>query len=518
MIRKVLAVVLVGALISSAVPVAAQTVEPELRTYVASPTLTPGQVNEVQVQLVNDASDFDDTASTAKNININPKDTGRLDVQTGSLFLPSLADPNAAQQGSAASREITLAVKVPSDIEAGTYRIPIDVEYEWDSENGPNERSTTEYATVRVEEGPRFAVVDTNSTATVGGSGTFEVTMENVGEQAARDSTLTLSSQSGDVAISGGQQGNRYVDRWETGERRTFEFDTSLTNTARPGNYTLNALVSYKDANGNDGRSPNISVGMNALPEQTFDIGGVNSSLRVGEEGTLTAEVTNNGPQPARNAVVVIDQPGQTVTPIETEYAVGDLAPGESASFSFDVEVSSEATSGPRQLGMSVKYRGDNGKQRQSDTIDVRAEVAPQADEFDVEPVNSTFAAGDGGTLELTVTNTRNETLTDISAKIYPESPLSSSNSEAFIEELGPGESETIRFQTSAGGDAMPKTYPMKLDFQYDDADGDTLISDTYQVPVRVTESEGGGLPFVVVGVALALLGAGGALIYRRRD
>lgn len=518
MIRKVLAVVLVGAMIASAVPVAAQTVDPDFGTYVASPTLTPGQVNEVQVRLVNDAYDFDDTARTARNVEVRPRDTDRLDVQTGSMFIPALADPDAASRGTPGTHDITLSVKVPSDIESGTYRIPLEVEYEWNGENGPRERTTTEYATVRVEEGPRFAVVETNSTATVGGSGTFEVTMENVGEQAATDSTLTVSSRSGDVSISGGRQGNRYVDSWAAGETRTFEFDTSLASTARPGNYTLDALVSYKDANGNDGRSPNISLGMNALREQTFEIDGVESSLRVGEKGTISGEVTNTGPHTAKNAVVVLEEPGQTVTPVETEYPVGSLEPGESATFSFDADVSSESAGGRRQLGLSVEYRDDGGEQRRSDTIDVRVGVGPDTREFDVEPVNATFAAGDGGKLELTVTNAREETLSDISAKIYPEAPLSSTNDEAFIAELEPGESRTIAFQTTAGGDAMAKTYPLKVDFQYDDSDGDTSISETYRVPVRVTESEGNGLPFVVAGVALALLGAGGVLAYRRRD
>ncbi|SFG13865.1 Uncharacterized conserved protein [Halopelagius inordinatus] len=517
MIRKVLAVLLVGVMITSATPVAAQTVDPDFRTYVSSPTLTPGQVNEVQVQLVNDATDFDDTTRTARNIEIRPSDTDRLDVQTGSMFIQQLADPDAASQNTPGTQDITLAVKVPSDIESGTYKIPLEVEYEWEGENGPRERTTTEYATVRVEEGPRFAVVDTNSTATVGGSGTYEVTMENVGEQDATDSTLTVSSQSGDVSISGGQQGNRYIDSWDTGETRTFEFDTSLAPTSRPGNYTLNAMVSYKDANGNDGRSPNISLGMEALREQTFEIDGVESSLRVGDTGTISGEVTNTGPHTARNAVVVLSEPGQTLTPTETEYAIGNLEPGDSATFSFEADVSSESAGGQRQLGMSVNYRDDSGNQQQSDTIDVRADVGPETREFDVEPVNATFAAGDGGDLELTVTNNRNETLSDISAKIYPESPLSSSNDESFIEELEPGESETIRFETSAGGDAMSKTYPMKVDFQYDDSDGDTSISETYQVPVRVTESEGGGVPFVVIGAALVVVVVGGILLYRRR-
>ena len=72
------------------------------------------------------------------------------------------------------------------------------------------------------------------------------------------------------------------------------------------------------------------------------------------------------------------------------------------------------------------------------------------------------------------------------------ETLLTSSDDEAFIDRLESGETETITFAISAGGSALSKSYPVSLDFQYDDADGDTLLSDTYQVPVTVEEPEGG--------------------------
>jgi len=76
----------------------------------------------------------------------------------------------------------------------------------------------------------------------------------------------------------------------------------------------------------------------------------------------------------------------------------------------------------------------------------------------------------------------------------------------------------TIVFQLSADGGATEKTYPVKMDFQYDDEDGDTIISDTYQVPVDVAGGSG-GLPITLIILAVVLLGggAGGALYYRRR-
>ncbi|MDY6818310.1 MAG: sialidase, partial [Halobacteriales archaeon] len=111
------------------------------------------------------------------------------------------------------------------------------------------------------------------------------------------------------------------------------------------------------------------------------------------------------------------------------------------------------------------------------------------------------------------------QTVRDVSAKLFADDPISSDDDEAFIDELEPGESAEITFGVSAGGGAMDKRYPVSLDFQYDDADGDTLLSDTYQVPVDVNRSTDGGPPIVplVIVIALALLIGGGFLYYRRR-
>jgi hypothetical protein len=206
------------------------------------------------------------------------------------------------------------------------------------------------------------------------------------------------------------------------------------------------------------------------------------------------------------------------LSPQETEYAVGTLEPGESTTVSFGVDASDSAREGPRQFDFTVGYEDDSGDQQESDTLSVQSEVAASEDEFDVEPVNATISPGGSGTIDLTVTNTREVPLRDISAQLFADSPISADDDEAFVSELGPGESTTLTFSISAGGSALEKTYPISLDFQYEEPDGDTPVSDTYQVPVTVSSPNGGGgLPVVVIGAVLlvVVLGVGGYLRFR---
>ena len=191
----------------------------------------------------------------------------------------------------------------------------------------------------------------------------------------------------------------------------------------------------------------------------------------------------------------------------------------QSAEFAFDIEVSDAAEPGPRQFTLQVQYRDSEGTQQTGDSIDAPVSIANSRDEFAVSAVNGTFKTGNGGTLSLQVTNNRNETVRDVSAKLFLDSPLSSGDDEGYISELAPGETKRVTFDLSVADAAIVnKTYPAEVDFRYETSGGDTLISDTYQVPIETMEAGSGGLPLRTISVAavVVLLGIVGAVFIRR--
>jgi len=617
MSRKLLTIVLTVALLTSAVPATAAE-DPRFETYVPQETVRPGVEQQLTVQLVNDAEDPEEFAGKASNVKVTARsgDTG-IEINSGTQLLGDMRD---GQQ-----KSITLSIDVPADIAGGTHNIPLRIEYE----RNDDRETTTVYATVRAKNRPRFRVVSTNSSVPVGGQGSVSVTVENVGDRPAYASELTLSSSSADVTFGQSNQASRFTGEWAPGETRTVTYSVAVANSAGTQNYSLTGQVAYEDEGGNEGQSRSLRLGLRPLPEQTFDVQGLESTLRVGQQGTLEGEIENTGELTARNAVLVFESsstsatvpepeyalgdvaPGEsttfsydvtvgesanagprqftlrvryrndeddqlqsgpidvradvgaqqsdfeirnvestlrigekgtlsgqvvnegtapvtnavvlfqpsaeTVTPIETEYAVGDLGPGEAANFTFDTEVSSSSDAGPRQFSLQVRYRNQDNVRRTSGDIDVRTEIGPDTKEFNVEPVNATLSAGGDGQLRLRITNTREETFSDISAKIYTQSPLSTSDDEAFAAELEPGETTELVFSVGAASGATPKVYPVQLDFEYEDGDGNTRITDTYNVPFRVVESGGGGPPIVPIVVVLLVLAAGGYYLYRRR-
>jgi len=68
----------------------------------------------------------------------------------------------------------------------------------------------------------------------------------------------------------------------------------------------------------------------------------------------------------------------------------------------------------------------------------------------------------------------------------------------------------------NAESGATAKTYPVSIDFRYDDANQRSQLSDSYRMAIDVTESEDDGLPLGIVAIGLVVLGGAGYALYRR--
>ncbi|KAB1188542.1 MULTISPECIES: COG1361 S-layer family protein [Haloferax] len=487
---------------------------PVFRAFVVNPVVEPGVETMVRVGFTNDPGDPEDVAKTAENVRVElvPRNTPFV-VRTGQVFVGTMNDSD--------TREVEFAVEAPENIAAGEYDLELRIRYEYDD---AQRRTYERDVTLRVEERVRFAVVGSDSTVPVGGQGAVALTIQNVGELDARNTVVAVTSQSPEVTFEGTQTATQFTPNWPVGENRTFVYDTSLSANGSTRGYVLAVDIVYEDPNGARIQYSPLAAGFLPTEEQTFSLQNVESTLRVGGDGAIVGTVVNDGGTLAQNVVVELSLPEGSATATETEYAVGDLEPGASAPFSFDVQIADGADAGPRLYTATITYRDTEGERRTTDDLDLRVDVAASSPEFDVTVDEGTIVPGRSGELRLTIVNERDETLSDISAKIYLEDPLSSGDSEAFVDELAPGESATLVFDVAASGDALNKEYPVELDFRYEDESGDTTISDAYRVPVRVEAIENGGplpfgLSFPIVGAAVLLVAVGGAgfLVVRRR-
>ncbi|MFT4885478.1 MAG: hypothetical protein ACI8U4_003004, partial [Natronomonas sp.] len=506
--------------------------EPDISLTIADNRVDAGQSTSLEVRIVNrgeleSGSDIGNVqaerrATTARGLTLDPKDSGPITVHTNTQAVGNVPDGEAIP----ARLDITVA----EDADPGTYRIPVEVSYiyspfvsERASHSQRNEvRSRTKHVRVVVDEEGHFEVTGVESSAEPGSDGRVAVTLNHTGDRTLDDTTVEFQSRSSGLAFGASDRTTAYLGTVEPGDQRTVQVEASFAEDARTREYPVDLTMSY-DERGSDGTGERDVIGVAPDDDQTFAFENVTSTLRVGQDGTVRGTVVNEGPNEARNVVVTLAPPSDNVQVLEPEVALGELEAGERVPVAFDIEISSAAREGPRQFTLRTDYENLDGDTRSADDVRFRQTVEQRRDVFTVEPVNATLTAGSSDRVVLAVTNNDDETVTDVSAKVFASQPLSMSDDEAFIDELEPGETARIPFRVSAAGNAMEKAYPISIDFQYVDESGETRLTDSYRVPVDVEEQSGGlfGSISPAIPTALAALGlaplAPVALRYRRR-
>ena len=496
---------------------------PVLDLFLSQRTVPSGAESSVTVDILNTGemdfgNDLDPRVTTARGLTLEVDDD---DVPV------SVGDGETAVgdvRTDASPVSVPLDVTVPDDVPDGEYEVEVTARYRYTSEvipefNSHNDRRGIDRfdVTIVVDDGARFAILDTDTDAQVGGGGDVTVTMENVGDEIARDAVVTGSTTGTEAVIADGS-GESFVGDWEPGENRTVTFDSTVTSAFGDGAYALSTTVDYRDRDGIESTSPSSRAGVVPIPEQSFALDDVEGTLEVGYSGTVSGTLTNEGPLDVDDAVVVADSGSSRVSLGETRYALPEVPAGDSVEFAFDADVSGNADPGPRQFRFTTEYTSGDATIAVDETR--RVEVAPRQPEFSLVADDPTIPAGETRRITFEITNQRPETLSSINAGLYADSPLTAVNDDAFVSELAPGESTEIWFEVAAAQDASVENHPIELDFRYDDERGNDRISDITQVAIEVTEpTDDGGLPttVLVVGLLVVVASAGAVVWYRRR-
>ncbi len=150
-----------------------------------------------------------------------------------------------------------------------------------------------------------------------------------------------------------------------------------------------------------------------------------------------------------------------------------------------------------------------------NETVTIPVTVKLEAD-FEITDAKAELSAGEkDGIIEVSYRNTGEVAAEDAIARLSVFKPFSSTDDQAYIGALAPGEERVVKFKIDVDSDATAKPYSINSEIKYTDIRGDTVISQSMKIPVSVKPaSRSYTLPRVVV---LILLVAGAAYLYRRR-
>ncbi|WP_436903715.1 hypothetical protein [Halovenus halobia] len=483
----------------------------------------------------------DDSPVTVTLRNRGPQNvTGATVTLTSSTSALTFADGTTTTEifvgdwAAGETRDISTRVSASGDAVTSEYAIEAAITAR--DENNSALATRTETFGVSPLPRQRYAIESTSHDIAVNNNGVLELVVRNEGPLNLTDASVQVTAADGAIVFGAGGAGEAvefqdtafetqnagqpnseaFVGDWAAGETKTVRYQVGTTESALPREYTLTATVNGRDSDDEAVTAQSREFGFEPGVEQTFAIEGNSSTLRVGEDGTLTGTVTNTGTETVNGTAIRLATDSETVLPRETQYAVGTLEPGETAAFEFRIGISAEATAGPRIFEFETRYRNSDGDERVDSSQDIAVEVLPERDAFSVGPVEQTLTPGGSKQVKIDLTNNLDYTVENVRAKIFPETPLESGNDESFVASLDPGETETFVFEVSVGNNAVPKAYPIALDVRYDDDSGEPQLAGTYDVPVDVKEGDDGGVGLWVWLLAPALLLVGGVGYYFR--
>ena len=460
--------------------------------------------------------------TTARAVRLTARDSETpIEVNTGTYPVGNVPEGT--------SGPIPLSLTIPEDTPPGTYRIPVRVRYSYapsvdygSGTDGPEyryvDRRETLAVSVIVRDRAQFAIVDVDSAARVSGDGPVSITVRNTGTAPARAATLRVHSSDDEVTFgSGADRSDAFAGTWAPGENRTFEFRATVAGDAVSRQYPLNGTVAFTGVAGVEHMSRPLNAGLQARPETSFSVGNLSAELHVDEPGTIRGEIRNEGPVAVDDAVVVCRSAG-SVTATDRAASVGRLAPGESRSFTFDVDVGSAASAGDRQLNLSVRYRDPQGTRHRSDPLTPTVSVDPERDWLRLATQNATFGIDTDNRLAVRVENTEDVALSNLRARLETEPPFSTESRLAYVDQLDPGETETLAFGLTVSEDGVATRSSIAVTVTAERPDGERITVDTFVVPVSVAaEQRASDTTLLAIGALVAVVAMIGGWWWLRR-
>ncbi len=414
-------------------------------------------------------------------------------------------------------------ISIHENASAGLYEVPVNVSYEFKdrieyttSSGSPvvsdyfyEDRFREKGLMIRVSETANLRLVGSSFSGSVGDSGILTLKVRNVGGDSVSDTSFSLQSMNPDLSFGRSAKAEKFVGEWGVNETRQLEFRTRVSRNALKSEMTVKASASFRDDGYPDRDS--FTFGVDVAGENKLELRDVDAELRKGSEDSISGTVVNLAGRELSDVELVFRPQDPYLSVGQASYPVGDLGDGESANFSFPVEVSSGAEAGPRLYGLNAVYRSADGDSSSRTSLDFDAEVTDSEGDFVVEAVNSSVSPGGSTVLDVRVSNPSGNDYGNVDAKIFTSSPISSGDDRAFRSSLDAGESKIFSFKVSASGSALEKSYPVRMDFRYE-VDGDSKMSETYRTAVSVEESEGSSsgfpvLPVLLLVVLVALVG-----------
>lgn len=329
---------------------------------------------------------------------------------------------------------------------------------------------------VTAAEDPRFETTVPEPRLTPGAEQVLTVQLTNdaaeVDDEVSTATNVQVEAMSGDTPFEI-RSGPQKVGTMADGVTSSVPIRLLVPMDAPAGTFDLPLEVTY-EYDGDKRETTTVHARVRVPEHPVFEVECVSSSLTVGERGTATVLVQNNGSATAFETTFDVRSSSSTVT-VEgdqsSSHYLGDWKPGENRSLTVDVTASPSAT--PRKYPFSITpiYDDSTGIRMTQPSFTVGVKPAPRQT-FDVADVSVTTYSDTVAVVDVSISNSGNQTVENALATITSSSPnVRVAEPKALAGTLEPGESTPVSFELRIAPDASagPRQFSTVIRYERDD-------------------------------------------------
>jgi len=308
-----------------------------------------------------------------------------LNLSSGNAPIVIKSDPQMAGdipgQGIAV---VNFAATVNADAVEGTYMLPVEINYSTLSAYGLYQESSTvknyyqpDTVTLMVPFVIKSEVIPQVISAVpdnlvAGADGHIDVTVKNIGSLDGVKATITMvqASQSPIIPVDSGV----YIGDFPVNSTTTCQFKVSVDKSATHKQYPVSLMVVYQNNEGDFVNSRMVTTGVAVNDKIDFVVTSPLITLRPGSDGAIQVEYKNTGGSTIRGAEARITAGTPFTISASTAY-LGDLAPGQSATATYQVSVATDAVTKLYGIDSEVRYRDSLDDIYTSDIMKVPVDV-----------------------------------------------------------------------------------------------------------------------------------------------
>jgi hypothetical protein len=283
-------------------------------------------------------------------------------------------------------------IKILTDAPAGTYNLPLTLDYTYLYEADQYGSDTIQYYYKYIHENVSLPItikkevkVEVLSAKVehlnAGTEGFVTLEVKNIGHEDGEKAVLKIFRDDNSPIVP--KTSSVYIGDFPAGETVSSQFKVSVADDAEEQVYPLDLYVEYENTEGDTVSSDSETIGLPVGKKVSFVVSSMSTEIMPGQKKVIGVVYTNTGGAPAYNAQARISAVDPFTTNDDTAF-LGTLAPGESKEAAFEISTDKTATIKEYGIDSEIRFRDALDNTIVSDPMKVRIDVVPDTSMSDL--------------------------------------------------------------------------------------------------------------------------------------